>query len=39
MICGRLAGVGNFCYNKDPDVADNCIFQRPQPGNHGNPQP
>ena len=26
---------GNFCYNKDPNVADNCIFQRPQPGNTG----
>ena len=26
---------GNFCYNKDPDNADNCIFQRPQPGNTG----
>jgi hypothetical protein len=26
---------GNFCYNKDPLVADNCVFQRPLPGNTG----
>jgi hypothetical protein len=26
---------GNFCYNKDPNAADNCIFQRPLPGNTG----
>jgi hypothetical protein len=26
---------GNFCYNKDPLVSDNCVFQRPLPGNTG----
>jgi hypothetical protein len=26
---------GNFCYNKDPLNANNCIFQKPMPGNSG----
>jgi hypothetical protein len=26
---------GNFCYNKDPNASDNCVFQRPMPGNTG----
>jgi hypothetical protein len=26
---------GNFCYNKDPSTPDNCVFQRPLPGNTG----
>jgi Carboxypeptidase regulatory-like domain len=27
---------GNFCYNSDPNVPDNCVFQRPLPGNPGS---
>jgi hypothetical protein len=26
---------GNFCYNKDPVVSNNCVFERPMPGNTG----
>jgi Carboxypeptidase regulatory-like domain len=26
---------GNFCYNKDSSTPDNCVFQRPLPGNTG----
>src|SRR5437764_9327407 len=25
----------NFCYNKDSSTPDNCVFQRPLPGNTG----
>jgi hypothetical protein len=26
---------GNFCYNSNPTTPDNCVFQRPMPGNTG----
>jgi hypothetical protein len=26
---------GNFCYDKNPLVSNNCVFQRPMPGNTG----